>query len=221
MNQTFLIVICATIVIIILLIVAILISSLGNPHQMSSNCPLVFIHIPKTGGTTINEIAKVEGIKWRYNGDRRRYSCQCNTWHIPPNEKIRELNIPTFCVVRNPYERVISEYRFRNHFTSVESLNDYIACRIKNLESPECIDDCHWIPQHQYVTYCDHALKYENLKEDFDNLMIQYKLKMRMDIHRNKSEGKSFQISDISEENIKRINQYYRKDFEMFGYDMI
>jgi hypothetical protein len=93
------------------------------------------------------------------------------------------------------------------------------------------------LPQHYYVynehgdKVIDHILRYENLKEDFDALMEQYKLPVRMPeksaktiFHYkrdDKSGAKKMMVNDISPENIQKINEIYSRDFEFFGYPTI
>lgn len=207
------------IIAIILIIVAIIISAIlftTKIESVSPNTKLIFIHIPKTGGTTIYDLAKDKGFNWRYIvGKCKGYS----GYHIPPDKKG---NVPYFCVVRNPYSRIISEYKFivkKNK--SVEGLNKFIEDKLNKVKEDKNIDDFHWVPQHKYTKYCDYILSFENLQNDFDDLMIKYNINIRMTKHSNKSKGIKLGVEDISSSNIKKINNYYDTDFDRFGYKKI
>jgi len=100
---------------------------------------LSLIHIPRTGGTTVEECSANEMLEERRWGKYRSVDMlqkdpafNCSIWHAPP--KLLDHNgsphchvldhsgdggyrpyaedEESFCVVRNPYERLISEYGF-------------------------------------------------------------------------------------------------------------
>jgi hypothetical protein len=71
--------------------------------------PLKFIHISKTGGTTIENVAIEKNIKW---GKRDiEYSDYTHTLTKFTDIKIINQN-DWFTVVRNPYSRIVSEFNF-------------------------------------------------------------------------------------------------------------
>ena len=77
-----------------------------------------------------------------------------------------------------------------------------------------------------YLELCSdiviHVLNHENLKNEFDQLMIQYNLPCRLDMKTNVAPNKHmFNICDFSYELINLINTVYTKDFEVFGYNKI
>lgn len=195
--------------ILILVLICILFRQTSN-----DSAPLLFIHIPKNAGTTIYEIGLYHKIDWRYLNTT--HICgNCSSWHKPPNEK---LNRPSFCVVRNPYTRVISEYKYRNSEISVDGLNRFISAKLDQTKNNPYVDDCHWLPQYNYVKYCDHVLHFENLQEEFDNLMKQYNLNISLDRHENKGK-ETLSVDDISSENKIKIRNYFSLDFEKLGYN--
>lgn len=111
---------------------------------------VVLIHIPKTGGTSIEHAAKQSsyGIQWGFQYERSRFrkirrdlpkvstqipaclgnwgSKCCSWWHIPPR-RLHDWRPyygaqHKFCVVRNPYSRALSEYSF-SHGKDVRKLS--------------------------------------------------------------------------------------------------
>ena len=68
-----------------------------------------------------------------------------------------------------------------------------------------------------------HILHYENIREEYNKLMEDYDLPLRWD-NENKINNRRtqwFSIKDFDKETIKLINEIYKKDFEIFGYEMM
>ena len=95
--------------------------------------PIQFIHIPKNGGTSIEHYGSTIGLAWagdRHDwpggptplcaysfpfGGENRASDGGSAWHVPPrvwkeNGADPYSGSETFCVVRNPYTRLVSEF---------------------------------------------------------------------------------------------------------------
>lgn len=195
-------------IIIFILIIIILILALRKPYTINS--PLFFIHIPKNAGTTINYLGLKNGYRWTYRSE----NMSCSAWHIPPD---KNLDRPSFCVVRNPYDRIISQYSYSR---SKKELNDYIRDKLTKYIKNRHIDDCHFIPQHKYTKYITHVLKYENLEKEFNSLMEEYDINITLNEKKNVTVHK-YKIEDISRESLDLINSVYRKDFLKLSYNTI
>ena len=198
----------------------ILVSIFSVNTTMSDKCSLIFIHIPKTGGTSITEVCAKRKIPWKYPDDNSVDKCGCRVHHLPPTSKIKEYGKPIFAVVRNPYTRAISEYKYKNKKTSVSGLNLYIEKCLSDSSKNQYAHGCHWMPQYLYTKYCDHILYFENLDQEFSDLMTKYDLDYKLP-KRNVSKGVKLTISDISFKNIKSINIFFKQDFEQFKYRLI
>ena len=200
---------------------------------------LKFIHITKSGGSSIEEIGKSNKVYW---GKYDNLFKEINSHYHNISEYI-PLHIQNkydwFLVVRNPYERILSEYYCNwggigefvpsiNH--NINEFNIYIIKKIlnyhKSMDSPNTRSRFHYIPQYLYLMENANSkmniLKIENLEQDFNNLMKKYKLNIHLNKHINKSKfKKKFTVDHFSNELIDLINCVYRKDFEEFNYKMI
>lgn len=139
---------------------------------------LQFLHFPKTGGTAIETAAFDDRILWGFP----RFLNYCKPpldtadWHyplqflpyanLPCRKPVYDKNATFFLVVRNPYDRVISEYYYYQHFNQREShmevnhpkyMNEWILQSIRSFQQEEGEQngyfqhDGHWIPQYDFV----------------------------------------------------------------------
>jgi len=89
------------------------------PHL--SRVPLLFIHIPKTGGTTVEWAMRNLDNNIQFLESARIHPSWQKFGHSPQHctaQELRELGInlrkyQLFTVVRHPYERVVSEYNYQ------------------------------------------------------------------------------------------------------------
>jgi hypothetical protein len=188
---------------------------------------LKFSHITKTAGTSIEDAAKSCGILWgRYHmvGGATAY------WHDPiatiPAET-RSL-YDWFIVVRNPYDRIVSEYFCPwmgscKGTPTVQQFNETIRANInRRLTFRRHSGGGHYMEQWRYMdpSVVVHVLHFEELSTAFPALMNTYGLSVRLDAIRNKGRPKQFSVNDLDATTIRLINEVYQKDFELFGYTM-
>jgi len=183
---------------------------------------LKFIHITKCAGTSIEDAGYKQGILWgRYHTD---YG-----WHHLVFPRINDIIIKKydwFMVVRNPYDRILSEYYCKwggigetNIKHTVDEMNLFLINKIKKRD----IYGHHYTEQYTYLHPKKqiHIIKFENLHEEFNKLMDSYNIiGIELEKH-NCSNKKKYQISDFSKELIDLINTVYHKDFESFQYNKI
>ena len=190
---------------------------------------LKFTHITKNGGTSIEKLGLNNNIRWGlHHGEYKNH-------HKPLNEQKKELveKYDWFMVVRNPYDRIISELhckwgnRKKNEILnkSKEEINQYIRnCiiyrDINNKNKYYCYG--HYKEKYKYLFNNTNMniIKFENLKEEFDLLMVKYNINLKLESHLNKND-KIFTVNDLDKDTIDIINQVYNKDFELFNYKKI
>jgi hypothetical protein len=184
---------------------------------------LKFIHITKTAGTSIEEVGRAKGFLW--GRDHKEYGF----WHVPFSTLPAALKTKYdwFLVVRNPYERILSEYyckwggigssRSRAH--TKEEFNAYLLQKI-GARQPS---SGHYIEQYKYLdaSTTQHILKFEDLPHAFNELMKTYGIDATLNVHTNARTPGVFTTADFSEELLKLINAVYARDFESFGYRVV
>tara|TARA_B100001027_G_scaffold102412_1_gene70381 strand:+ start:213 stop:839 length:627 start_codon:yes stop_codon:yes gene_type:complete len=139
---------------------------------------LDFIHIPKTGGTTIEDVGHKHHIKWGRNNRDSNTTVhhKCSTWHNPS----RSFDHTTFCVIRDPLDRMVSEYKdqlkLEKHHSQKDwcnssHLNDWVVHTLTNNRQNPDHHDCHLLTQSDFTESCDVKLDFNRLDKDFNNLM--------------------------------------------------
>jgi len=150
---------------------------------------LKFLHIPKTGGSSIEYAARKVGINWgKFDKSLkldRTYAVgkgPFSKWHIPQSVEGSDM----FCVVRNPWDRIISQFYHKNvikNYTPVH-LNRWIEKTlplILSIQKPKHrkkkkTQDNHLLPQIHFVKHSTYVLCCERLGADLAQLLDIYSL---------------------------------------------
>lgn len=198
------------------------------------NINLLFIHIPKTGGTNIERklLAKYSQRLWSggmsnpanapYNGGCFQHQFYSILYKYRDELEINFENIKMFCVVRNPYDRIISDLLWRR-LIKKDFTTDEIYNVIKENYLYKKERDNHNVPQYRFIT--DENLevnpdikifKCEELNEINDEL--NKFLGFNIDI-KQKDVNKDYSMY-LNKNSISLINEFYKKDFELFNYDL-
>lgn len=203
------------------------------PYYLNKH--ILFIHIPKTGGTTIEEL-------FRKNDSERVYSSigigDTNRILPPPFDRVSlqhqfyttilkfknklgvifDDKLRIFSIVRDPYRRIISDMMFLNIINPDSTPEKVFEC-MKNYVIAEKYDN-HNVPQYKFITDKQgnlipeiNILRNETLNDDIK--------KFGFEIKQNFQVGKKVDYNKyLNNDSIDLINTIYKKDFQLFNYKM-
>jgi hypothetical protein len=203
---------------------------------IKDNKSILFLHIPKCGGTSVVEMFASSG-----------YSPQLQMRGLPPQASLvtspqhltcstlksllRFENLAdTFVLTRNPYQRLISEFNWHFRCIPVSNRPDFSDWAIESMaravEDP-FYRDSHFRPAIDFLD-ADIAARVFRL-EDGIEFIAEYFLRMPgktvpLRVER-KNDARSFaqSVCDVkfSDEALATVNSFYRYDFMAFDYEVI
>ena len=180
---------------------------------VSHDHKFLFVHIPKTGGTALLKM---------YPGLIRHGKKHDSLADLKNPDRYRDYFI--FAVVRNPYRRYVSYYRWRKHYSD-RSLDRNNPEALQSLKSFSCF--IKWMVKYHAVfsqfNYINHPFlattvyKYE--ETDLSTILPGARA-----VPKNE---KVYYLGDyewtdyIDEEGIALINRYCAEDFKRFNYPLL
>ena len=204
----------------------------------------IFVHIPKTGGSSIERALDTVLEDQFYSPDRAKninlpFICnklnpseyeQCIN-RCPQHFTLNQLktilpetiytNFYKFTIVRNPYDRLVSEFYFRkNIYNTVKDPNSNFPIfkkLIDCLELPQLERiinfDAHLEPQYTFINEDINDIFYfEKIQECFDKLKTK-------NIHILKSNNRKPYQEYYTKELQDKVYAFYLEDFIKFGYN--
>ena len=216
------------------------------PYFKNKDINLLFIHIPKTGGTSVEKyLSKKYSIlldlnsiyckninnlkKFINNNDIKiNSSAQHLTYNTiftlkdKFNVNFSDSTLKIITIVRNPYNRIISDL-FWYKKININSTTIEVYNIIKNYIKLNNLDN-HNIPQ--YLFLIDAIGKINNnivifKTENLNNYMINYGFKdFNLNEHKNSINNINY-IDYLNKDSIELINDFYENDFIYFDYDKL
>lgn len=202
------------------------------PYFNNDQINILFIHIPKTGGTSLEMFFSKKynislnnkslfGINKLFNTTLQHL----NYSTIIKNNKLLNINLNNLIIisiVRNPYDRLISDLYYYNLINDTLT-TDQIYIILTNYFNSNNDYDGHKIQQYKFITINDKIidniiiLKTEKLNDNMHEIgYTDFNLKLNA----NKNNKKNF-YEIFNSNSIKLINNYYDKDFILFNYTKI
>jgi hypothetical protein len=210
------------------------------PYFKNDDINVLFIHIPKTGGSSLEKyfsskfnILLNNKSLYLHIEDKRllneNMKINSSLQHITYNQIVEysEIfdinfdNIKIITIVRNPYERIMSDL-FQFKLIKINTTKERVFDIINEYLVSENYDN-HNIAQHKFVTNDKgeiiqniHILKTESLTNNMNNLGYS-----DFNIFENINIYKVNYYDYLNNKSIDIINQFYHLDFILFNYDKI
>jgi hypothetical protein len=187
---------------------------------------IIFIHIPKTGGTSLRRLLVNLKDKNISNEDKRKYYYAeelkrktISSIHGKARNYLQVMDRELwdksfkFTSVRNPWDLMVSSYhwwlqhgyqfpRLRHMYIDIRkmSFKDYIKSPYGNSMINECVGNIEdWILDKNNNMLLDGLVKLENFEEDFNRLTKKF----------NKSFNSPDHLSKMNATNRKKYQEYY------------
>lgn len=197
----------------------------------------IFVHIPKTAGTSIENVLEISGIMPDNlrshsikNIDGVNFAPQHYTSLIlKEHSLVKEFwnSYFKFSVVRNPYSRVLSEWFWVRTekgeiIEDTETELDIKKFKIHLHDFYKKLDTDHKLLQSDYIyknnkCLVDKVFKFENLIEVNEVLKEKCKVKKNLP-HIQKSSNKNNYIEQLTQSHKDFIYELYKEDFKNFNY---
>jgi len=206
----------------------------------------LFVHIPKTGGTSIR--AALKPVLYRdpwyllmwapqrlshFTGHRTvtkfpRHAKVVAAVEMLPPEIYSKLF--KFSVVRNPWDMQVSSFHHlhKEHPEAVQGLHEFkefVRYKLSQDRVPNSFLDISGTPQMRYLTdiegrmQMDALIRFETLAEDFERIVKRVGIKPPPRLpHRRKGKRQSDYRSYYDDETAQIVADWYADDIREFGY---
>lgn len=190
---------------------------------------VIFIHIPKTGGTSIENALNCKEIKNGY-GVINNKAIHHYSWKEYKNKYPKRFkNYYKFTIVRNPYDKILSDYYYLKHIAKLDIDNfqnitfdeylNYCGEIVKNKLYNKTKYHDHFLPQHKFIfndnnnLMVNKILRFENFSHINKFIKIRFKKDLQW-LNKNKYSEKII----LNQEQKDKIYEIYEKDFTLLSY---
>lgn len=203
---------------------------------ISDTKEFIFIHIPKTAGTSIRSELQAFSLK-RPNSNLARFLKKFSlprdyrkfrfNLHATLQDAQNKLPIDLFegyrkvAFVRNPYDRMVSNYAYKINGTAEKK-------RKRNDTFEEFVIKCcsgYGMRQVDYLfnreggIECDFIGRFENITVDYENVQSFLSIDLPPLPQKNVSKKEGSYRDYYTDKTKDLVSKYYQKDIEEFGYE--
>lgn len=186
---------------------------------------IVFIHIPKTGGSSIHDTLKALYGKSNVKFDGCHHTLsELLDKYSECKEYIK------FSVVRNPWDKMVSQFEYSKKVRDQSVLkvdNDNFQTWLKRLYKYKydnnivkyfCGNSTDWLLNSDGDIDMDAILRFENLNEHFKIFCEKYNLKYLQLPYKNVSPNRKPYQEYYDDETKSLVMKHFKKDINLFNY---
>lgn len=196
--------------------------------ELKNGKKIVFIHVPKTGGTTIEKWLMDCCDRFLLFSKSPPEGLRVTPQHLSLNS-VRilldfDVNTYSFTIVRNPYDRMESEFFYRKNFLKSFSkkrkgidFSKWVIESLKNVQGNPFYYDNHLQKQCSFLGEGIDVFKFE---DGLENIATRIALAIGIDlpVHLGKHKISDRKPVVWSKRAIQQFNEFYQEDFDTFGY---
>ena len=194
----------------------------------------IFIHIPKTGGTSIEDALFSRKTRTKKNlwGEPNKYQ-DGGLQHLIATHILNEVgedifsNYFKFSFVRNPWDKLVSQFKYNRNRSDLREIigvdketkfHEYLI----KLNSTR--NHVQWDCQHKFLyddngkLLVDFIGRFENFQQDFTTICDKIGIPKQNLPHKNKTKREHY-TKYYDDETKQIVAEKYAKDIEYFGYE--
>lgn len=186
----------------------------------------LFVHIPKTGGSTVEEVLKDAGahqaLKYHKRLGYSNSTPQHMQWDVLRHWIPKDFYSFAFAMVRHPVARIVSEYHWRTRISkrTLPAFDPWVNKHFDLFVEQPYILDNHIRPQAEFVGPPVRIFRLEDgleppIRAAFEHLQLGGGTPAIH--HARKSEAETLEVTPAT---LARIKTFYAGDYETFGYDL-
>tara|TARA_Y100000310_G_scaffold344816_1_gene459720 strand:+ start:21696 stop:22385 length:690 start_codon:yes stop_codon:yes gene_type:complete len=191
------------------------------------NQQVAFVHLPKTGGSSIEHWLEERAESTLLLSKFPAQSMKTTPQHISISDiqllaNRKQFDV-AFAIVRNPFRRLESEFRYRMHLneTSDEEavyFSPWVLKTLHQYNKNAWVYDNHIRPQHEFLDKTVKVFKFEDGLLNVANAVsnaLNIESPEQLPHEKNSSKVPLF----WTKEAIEATSEFYQRDIEVFGYE--
>jgi hypothetical protein len=196
------------------------------PILHSGNKKILYLHVPKTGGSSVEEMLARFGRLTLIETQASSYPCAAQHLHkeiLAGLFRDRSEFASIFMTVRHPFSRLESEYRYRISYYSrpaflIPRFERWVTNALESYENNPFIYGNHIRPQAEFEIFNPTVFKLEDgLKPVASHLATILELPAPPEVERTNASARPLQLK-WTKRLEERVRAFYRDDFIRFGY---
>ncbi len=188
--------------------------------KRNSRGTFIFIHIPKTAGTSIASALNLPGPNEALD-IKKHYRVRQIQRILPPAEWAGAFK---FAFVRNPWDRVLSHYRFRKRRQMLRQAQHYQSFKdwlrhelVERKKKGNLRPQLEWLLSQNGHLDIDYIGRFEKLRDDFERLCQKLEISAKLP-HLEYSPHPVDYRTFFDSEMVDIVADFYQKDIHQFEY---